>query len=154
MFNLAIPAQGGTFDGTSMAMTSPPMISASPADGKMILVLPDMTATFTSAGTPVAKAAINATVDLQIQPSSNGLGVAIKLGTPNINVDVLDDIANRTQLTNDDLSTAVELTLSSQIASITALLGSIPLPAIEGIQMKDLSVTGDDGYVMVKGSLQ
>jgi hypothetical protein len=154
LFNLSIPAQGGTFDGTSMAMTSPPMISASPADGKMILVLPDMTATFTSAGTPVAKAAINATVDLQIQPSSNGLGVAIQLGTPNINVDVLPDIANETKFTNDDLSTAVELTLSSQIASITALLGGIPLPAIEGIQMKDLSVTGDDGYVMVKGSLQ
>jgi len=93
-------------------------------------------------------------VDLQIQPSSNGLGVAIQLGTPNINVDVLPDIANVTKFTNEDLSTAVQLTLSSQIASITALLGGIPLPAIEGIQMKDLSVTGDDGYVMVKGSLQ
>jgi hypothetical protein len=130
------------------------MISASPADGKMILVLPDMMTTFTNAGTPVGKAAINATVDLQIQPSANGLGIAIQLGTPNINVDVVNDIANETRLADEDLSKAVELTLGSQIASITALLGGIPLPAIEGIQMKDLSVTGQEGYVMVKGALQ
>jgi hypothetical protein len=154
LFNLSVPAPGGTFDSTSMAMTSPPMISASPADGKMVLILPDMTATFMNGQTAVAQAAINASVALQIQPSSNGLGVAIQLGTPDINVDVLDSIANETRFTNEDLSTAVQLTLSSQIASITALLGGIPLPAIEGVQMKDLSVTGDNGYVMVKGSLQ
>jgi len=154
LMNLSMPAQGGTFDSNTIAMTSPPMISASPADGKMILVLPDMMTTFTNGGTPVGKAAINATVDLQIQPSSNGLGIAIQLGTPNINVDVVNDIANETHFADEDLSKAVELTLGSQIASITALLGGIPLPAIEGIQMKDLSVTGQEGYVMVKGALQ
>ena len=120
----------------------------------MILVLPDMTTTFTNMGTPVGRAAINATVDLQIQPSPNGLGIAIDLGTPNINVDVLHDIANETKFEDGDLSKAVELTLGSQIASITALLGGIPLPAIQGVQMKDLSVTGQQGYVMVKGGLQ
>ena len=76
---------------------------------RCILVLPDMMATFTNGGTPVGKAAINATVDLQIQPSTNGLGVAIQLGTPNINVDVLHDIANETRFANEDLSKAVEL---------------------------------------------
>jgi hypothetical protein len=154
LMSLSMPQAGGTFDGASLATTSPPMISASPADGKMVLVLPDMTTTFTNAGTPVAMVALNATVDLQIQPSTNGLGVAIELGTPVIYVDVLPDIANETRLTNDDLSTAVEATLSGQIASITALLGGIPLPAIEGVQMKDLSVVGAEGYVMVKGALQ
>ncbi|HET9993602.1 MAG TPA: hypothetical protein VFQ65_33925 [Kofleriaceae bacterium] len=154
MLNLSMPAQGGTFDGTQMEMTSPPMISADPADGKMRLLLPDMTATFTNGGTPVAKAAINATIDLQIQPANGGFGVAIQLGTPTIFVDVLPDIANETRFTNQDLSTAVELCLNNQITSVTALLGGIPLPAMAGLQMKDLSVTGADGYVMVKGALQ
>jgi hypothetical protein len=154
MLNLAIPETGGSFDGAAMAMTSPPMISADPADGKMRLVLPDMMATFTNGGTPVAKAAINATVDLQIQPANGGFGVGIVLGTPTINVDVLDDIANVTHYTNEDLETSVKIGLDAQIASITALLGGIPLPAMAGIQMKDMSVTGSDGYVMVKGALQ
>lgn len=154
MLNLSLPEQGGTFDGASMAMTSPPMISADPADGKMRLVLPDMMATFTSGGTPVAKAAINATVDLQIQPANGGFGVGIVLGAPTINVDVLPDISNETHYTNEDLETSVKIGLDSQIASISALLGGIPLPAMAGIQMKDMSVTGADGYVMVKGALQ
>jgi len=154
MLNLSLPESGGSFDGANMAMTSPPMISADPADGKMRLVLPDMVATFTQGGTPIAKAAINATVDLQIQPASNGLGVAIQLGTPSIYVDVLPDIANESHYTNDDLASAVKIGLDNQIASVSALLGAVPLPAMAGLQMKDLSVTGTDGYVMVKGALQ
>ncbi len=154
LLNLTLPAEGGTFDSNTMAMTSPPMISADPADGKMRLVLPDMILTFLNGSTPVAKAAMNASIDLQIQPANSGFGVAIKLGTPTVDVDVLDDIANETRFTNDDLSTAVKLDLDNQITSISALLGGIPLPAMAGLQMKDLSVTGADGYVMVKGSLQ
>lgn len=67
---------------------------------------------------------------------------------------MLPDIANESHYSNDELSNAVQIGLDNQIASITALLGGIPLPAMAGLQMKDLSVTGSDGYVMVKGALQ
>jgi hypothetical protein len=155
MLNLHMPAQAGTFDGTEMAMTSPPMISADPADGKMRLVLPDMMATFTQHGTPVGKAAINAVLDLKITPANNGYGVAIELGKPTIHANTLDDIPNQTLLTDADLAKAVEICLDGQIASISALLGGIPLPAMPaGLMMKDLSVSGDDGYVMMKGTLE
>jgi hypothetical protein len=153
LLNLSIPAHGGSFDGTQIAMTSPPMISADPADGKMRLFLPDMMATFTHQGTPVAKAAINAKVDLKVSPSNNGAGVALELGQPTIHVDVLDEVENVTMLTSRDLGTAVELALGSQIASISALLGAIPLPAMAGLQLKNVSVGSDDGYVMLKGTL-
>jgi hypothetical protein len=155
MLNLSMPANAGTFDTTQVSMTSPPMISADPADGHMRLILPDMIATFMLKGQPVGKAAINARVDLEITPATgNDYAVAIKLGKPTIDVDVLDDIPNQTEFTNKDLSTAVEICLDSQIASISALLGSIPIPAMAGLQMKDLSITADDGYVMMKGTLQ
>ena len=62
----------------------------------MRLILPDMMATFTQHGTPVAKAAINATVDLKITPStSNNYAVAVQLGKPTIHATVLDDVENR-----------------------------------------------------------
>ena len=154
MLNLSMPAAGGTFDSTNIAMTSPPMISADPADGKMRLFLPDMMATFTLLGTPVAQAAINVKIDLSAVPANAGFGVGLQLGTPDINVDVLDTIANETRLTNDDLSKAVSLVLDSQVTSLGALLAGIPLPSMAGLQMKDLSVGADDGYVMVKGGLQ
>jgi hypothetical protein len=155
LLNLSMPSQGGTFDTTQMAMTSPPMISADPTNGMMRLVLPDVTATFTRLGNPVAKAAVNASVELKISPANNGYGIAIDLGKPVIHANTLDDIPNLTTLTDADLAKAVELVLNGQISSIGALLGSIPLPSMPaGLSMKDMSVSSDDGYVMMKGMLE
>jgi hypothetical protein len=155
LLTLDMPAQGGTFDTAHLEMTSPPMISADPADGQMRLILPDMMATFLYQGAPVGKAAINAKVELKIVPASgNDYAIALQLGKPEIEVDTLDDVTNQTRFTDDDLETAVKLSLDSQIASISALLGSIPIPSMMGLQMKDLSLTSDDGYVMMQGTLQ
>lgn len=155
LLNLHIPAHGGTFDGTEIQMTSPPMISADPSNGKMRLVLPDMISTFTQGGTPVGRAAINALVEVKVMPAENGTAIALELGKPEVHADTLDDIPNQTLLTDRDLARAVELALDSQISSLSALLGAIPLPALPaGVTMRDVSVTSDDGYVMMRGTLQ
>ncbi len=154
LLDLAVSAQGGTFDHTAVAMTLPPMISADPASGEMRVVLGDMAATFSDHGSPVGKAAINATIGLKISPAANGYGATLQLGSPVIHVDVLDDIANVTLLTDDDLGKATEASLEAQIAAMSALLSNIPLPAIAGVQMRNLSVGSDDGYVMVKGNIE
>lgn len=155
LLNITMPKHGGSFDASQIAPTSPPMISADPASGMMRVVLPDMMTTFTQQGRPVGKAAINATLELKVTPSNSGYGVAIELGKPTIYANVLDDIPNETMLTDADLGAAVEIGLNSQIASISALLGSIPLPAMPaGLTMKNMSVTSDDGYVMMRGTLE
>ena len=154
LFNLAMPAAGGTFDNAEIQMTLPPMISADPADGKMKVILGDMMSTFTYQGTPVGKAAISAVIDLKIESANNGYGVAVQLGKPEIFVTVVDDIANVTRLEDEDLSKSVEICLTAQIASISKLLAGIPLPQVAGLQMRNLSVGSDDGYVMVKGTLE
>jgi hypothetical protein len=154
LFNLAMPAAGGTFDNAEIQMTLPPMISADPADGKMKVILGDMMSTFTYQGTPVGKAAVNAVIDLKIESANNGYGVAVQLGKPQIFVTVVDDIANVTRLEDEDLAKSVEVCLTAQIASISKLLAGIPLPQVAGLQMRNLSVGSDDGYVMVKGVLE
>ncbi len=154
LLNLKMPTAGGTFDNADIQMTLPPMISADPADGKMKVILGDMMSTFTYQGTPVGKAAINATIDLKIESANNGYGVAVQLGKPQIDVTVVDDIANATRLEDEDLQKAVEVCLTAQIASISKLLTGIPLPQVAGLQMRNLSVGADDGYVMVKGTLE
>ena len=154
LLKIAMPAHAGTFDNVAVAMTSPPMISADPTDGRMRLILPDMMATYTLQGTPVAKTAINARVDLAVAPSNAGYGVAIDLGQLEIFADVLDDVPNQTLLTDEDLGRAVELCLDSQLAAMRGLLGSIPLPQVAGMQMKNMSVGGAEGYVLMKGELE
>jgi hypothetical protein len=154
MLNLSMPAMGGTFDSTDIAMTTPPMISANPADGKMHLVLGDMMMTFKNLGKPVGKAAVNASIDVKIDSVSNGYSVALSLGTPDINVDVLDDVANETRFSDEDLGKAVELSVAGQLDSIAKLLVAIPVPSVAGLVIKDLTIGGNDGYVMVNGSFQ
>lgn len=154
MLNLSMPAEGGSFDGSAISMSVPPMVSADPADGKMKIVLGDMTATFTNAGVPVAKAAINATIDLAVAPANNGYGVAVTLGQPTISVDVLDDIPNTTGFTKADLGHAVGACLQEQIQTVSKLLTGVPVPALMNMRMKNLSIGGDSGYVMVKGGLE
>jgi len=131
----------------------PAMISAD-QDGALKVILGDVMLTFTNAGTPVAKAALNAAIELQVTPANNGYGVALALGKPDFHVNTLDDIPNGTHLLDQDLSKITEVCLQAQIANISKLLVNIPLPAVAGLQMKDLSVGSDDGYVMVKGRFE
>jgi hypothetical protein len=147
---MAKPTQA--FDAAQIHLTLPPMISADTSDGAMRLVLGDLVATFTSHGKPVARAAINAKVDLKIGSTPNGGGVVLQLGTPTIHVDTLDDIANSTGVADDDLSKAVTASLTAELASLTQLLSVIPLPAIAGLQVRDVSISSDDGYVMLRGT--
>ena len=158
MLDLSMPQDVGVFDTAQIHLTVPPMISADGSDPqdpgqpkKMKLVLGDMFATFTSHGTPVAKAAINARVELAIAPATGGRTIALQLGPPEIHVDMLDDVANTTGLSSTDLAKSTKAFLSAQIDSISQLLVAIPVPAIAGLQFHDLAIGDDAGYVMVSG---
>jgi hypothetical protein len=152
--NLSMPQNAGVFDTAQIQLTMPPMISADASDGEMRIVLGDMFATFTSHGKPVGKAAINAKIDLKIAPVAGGSSVALQLGKPDIHANTLDDVPNTTGLADRDLAAATTAVLGAQIDAITKLLVAIPIPSIAGLQFHDLAITGDDGYVMVSGTLQ
>ena len=154
LLNISMPASSGTFDNAEISMTLPPMLSADPADGSLKVILGDMIATFTSHGVPVAKAAINASIGLQVESANNGYAVALKLGTPTIKFTVLDDIPNLSLMDDADLAKASETCLTAQLGHITALLVNIPVPTLAGIQMRNLTMGSDNGFLMVKGSVE
>jgi hypothetical protein len=154
LLNLEMPASGGTFDATQISMTLPPMISANPTDGSMQIYLGDMIATYKAGGQPVAKAAVNAKIGLKVTTAGNGYAVALELGKPELRFNILEDISNETRLLDADLEAASAACLEAQIAHISALLVNIPLPSIAGLQMRNLSVGSDNGYVMVKGNFE
>jgi hypothetical protein len=154
MLDLSVAVPGGLFDSARIRLTLPPMISADAADGELRLVLGDVMATFTNHGTTVGKAAINAKVDLKVTPTVNGSGVALQLGTPEIHINVLDDVANVTGFSDTELASASSAVLGAQIQAVSQLLVSIPLPAIAGLSVENLSLGSDNGYVMVQGQFQ
>lgn len=154
LLNMSMPKEGGTFDNADLSLSLPPMISADPADGAMRVVVGDIMATFTHKGAPMAKAAINVKMDIQIDPAGNGYNVALVLGQPEIKVNVVDEVENKTGFTDADLAKAVEAGLKAQIDGISKLLTNIPMPQVAGLQMRNLSVGSDDGYVMVRGKFE
>lgn len=141
----------GIFDSAQLQLTMPPMISANTSDGALRLVLGDMVGSFASKGTPIAKAAINAQVDLKIAPASTGHSVILQLGAVDLRVNLLDTTAG---LTSDDLSSATSTAVGFQTDSLSELLIKIPLPSIAGLQFSDLSLHTDSGYVMVSGQIE
>lgn len=151
LLDLSVATPGGAFDTAQIQMTVPPMISAGGADGRLRVVLGDMLTTFVSRGTPVAKAAISATVDLAVAPAADGHSVALQLGAPDIHLDIVDDLPNTTGLDARSLAAAATGGLAAQIDALSKLFGVIPLPAVAGLQVRDLSVGADSGYVMVRG---
>jgi len=155
LLNLALPQDAGVFDTAQVKLSIPPMVSADARDGALRLLLGDMVATFTSHGTPVARAAINARVNLKIGPSATGVGLGIQLAEPEIHVNTLDDVPNVTGLSDDDLATAVGAVLRSQLDSLGSLLGAIPMPAsIGGLSFGTTAMGSNDGYVIVSTSLK
>jgi hypothetical protein len=151
LLDLSLATPGGAFDTAAVHMKLPPMISADGTNGALHVVLGDMQATFISHGTPVASAAISATIDLRVISTNNGYGVALELGTPDLHLDILDDVANTTGIDNASLAAAAASGLAVQIETLSKLLRAIPIPAIAGLQMRDLSIGADSGYVMVNG---
>ncbi|HET9623205.1 MAG TPA: hypothetical protein VFP84_17650 [Kofleriaceae bacterium] len=152
--DLALPVPGGLFDTAAIHMALPPSVSADASDGKLRVVLGDMVASFMTGSNTVAKAAINAKLDFKVSPTTNGAGVAVQLGEPEIHINVLDDVQNTTGFSDDTLAKAVSAVLGAQIDSISQLLVAVPLPSIDGIQVSNLSIDSDMGYVMVRGEFQ
>jgi hypothetical protein len=154
MLDLAMPTVGGTFNRISIKMGMAPMISADPTDGTMKVMLGDAIATFMQDETPMGRAAINASIDVKIESAGNGYNVAIKLGEPKIKFTMMNDIENLTRLEDADLARSAEVCLTAQINTLSKLLVNIPLPALAGLHMRNLTVGSDMGYVMVKGALE
>lgn len=141
LLNLQVP-------GTSaqVTLTSPPMISADPQDGKLRLVLPDMVVMLGSQ----RRIAVNAEIALAVQPADGGSALAIELGTPALAIDSLDDAP----VADSDLAPAIHETTADQRGSIKDLLKHIPLPKVGGLTLTDTSVAGGGGYVLVKTTLK
>ena len=154
LLNLSMPSSGGTFDNADLAMTLPPMISADPKDGSLKVIIGDMMLTYTSQGVPVARAAVNASIDLQVESAGNGYAIALKLGTPKIKFTVVDDIPNLSLMTDADLAKASETGILALVGHVAELLVNIPIPSVVGVQMRDATIGSDSGYVMVTANVE
>jgi hypothetical protein len=153
VLDLSVQQDFGLFDAAQFRLAMPPMISASTGDGAMRLVIGDLVATFSHRGQIVARAAINAQVDLEIAPAADPRAVALQFGALDLQVNLLDDTPDPDGVSGDDLSGASSTGIGIQLDSLRQLLITLPVPSIAGIQLEQLSIGADSGYVMMSGQI-
>jgi hypothetical protein len=150
LLDLDLQQDLGIADAAQLRLTMPPMLSANNPDGTLRLVLGDMIASFGKGGQTLARAAINAQVDLKVAPA-DAHDVALQLGKADLRIDLLDGGA---AINPDDLSSAATIGVGLQLDSLSKLLIKLPVPAFEGIQLEDVSIGADRGYVVMSGQIQ
>lgn len=143
------------FDKASLDIQMPPMLSASNEDGFIKLVLGDMILTATNGDATLVRAAVNASVDVKIEPVGEGSKeIAIKLGEAHVVANLLDDPENPSQITSEELTGASKSGISFQVKDMDAFLVNVPVPTIAGVTATGFELYGDGGYVVVGAQLQ
>ncbi|MBA3395851.1 MAG: hypothetical protein H0T89_24685 [Deltaproteobacteria bacterium] len=151
LFDIHLPKDFGVFDTIDLELALPPMVSANNDDGTLRIVLGDMIATISNDGSPLARAAINARVDLEILRGANPQQVAIEFGHLELWVNVLRD-AN-TESGGFDISSAAAAGIGIQLDSVSRFLVNVPVPAVAGVTLENLSMHADSGYLVIAGDV-
>jgi len=151
LLDLDLQQDFGVFDDIAIQMTMPPMISANNPDGQMRLVLGDMMASFTDHGRPVLSAALNAQVDLAIGRGTSAQEIALQFGKADLVVNVIDDKTG--MFGQGDLAGAASSGIALQLDSLQQFLVTVPVPAVAGVTLDNLSLHSDSGYVLVAGDV-
>jgi hypothetical protein len=143
---------GTLYDSVEIGAAVPPFVSAS---GKgLVLTVGDLIATFKNGGQVVTKVAINAQVDLQVVNAPTG-GIRFDVGTPTTYVDVIDEgVDGANQLSNAEFEAIASFALSRVIAVGSGSVGAIPLPAVGGVSVQNLTIAEQTGYLVVDGEVQ
>ena len=150
LLDLHLQQDFGVFDTADIKLTLPPMISANTPDGKLRLVLGDMTATFSDHGTTVFSAAVNASVDLAIARGDTPQQLALQFGKTDVFVNLLGDGSSDGA---DAMFGAATTGIALQLDSLSQFLITVPTPSVAGVSFDDLSLHGDRGYVVVAGDI-
>jgi len=151
--DLTLNQDFGAFDAAQLHFTMPPMISANTRDGAMRLVIGDLVASFTLHGKPVLNAAVNAQVDLAVAPGADARAVALQFGALDVRVNALDDTSSPAGIGMAELSGASSAAITVHLESLSQLMINVPVPAVAGVQLEQLSIGSDSGYVMLSGQV-
>lgn len=144
---------GKLYDEVEIKTAVPAWLDAS--SGKLELVVGDLMATFKNGGLPVTQVAVNARVELQVIADEATGALRLDVGKPDASVDILDDeIDGANSLSNAQFEAITSFALSRVVAVGSGAIGAIPLPTAGGVQVKNVAVTQQAGYLVVDGEVQ
>lgn len=148
ILDVTLPFDGGSFDTIQLSPGLAPMVNADGTDGRLNVLLPDMTAKFLEHGSVVTTAAVNAQIAVAVRPAGDGGSVVIDLGEASFAIDAAGDA------TSSSFQAAIDLSAHDQTSSIQLTIGAIPLPKLGELTLSNVSLTADSGYLKALGTVR
>jgi hypothetical protein len=148
-----LPFDGGEFTAIKLTPTLSPMINADAEDGRLQLLLPDMTAQFLDGERVVTTASVNARLAIAVRPAGDGGSVTIDLGEASFSIDAAPD-EDGVLTSSGSFAAAIDLGASEQKSSVQLTIGAIPLPKLGELSLSNVSLTADAGYLKAMGTVQ
>ncbi len=143
---------GTLYDSVNISALAPPFVNASGTG--LQLTIGDLMGTFLLAGQPVTEIAVNAQVDLQVSADATG-ALHLNVGNPTVYVDILDQgVMGANELSSAQFEALTSFAISRIIAVGSGSVGAIPLPAVGGVQMSNVAIGEQTGYLVVQGDVQ
>lgn len=150
--SMTIPHDAAQFDHIAIEARLPPMMSAADDSGQMKLVIGDLMVTLIAQTVEEARLAFNVSISMSLE--GDGTAMKLTLDPPVVEIDTTDEIPNITNLTDDDLEAIHQAVIAATMDQMLPLIGAIPLPTLAGVQLHDVDVNGQNGYVTVTGAVR
>jgi hypothetical protein len=112
-----------------------------------------MIASVANDGKTIVRAAINAQVDVAIDRGNSANEIAIRLGKVHVFANLLDDPEDPSMISAEDLAGAADAGVGLQLESLDKFLVTVPVPAVAGVSLDNLSLRGDSGYAVAAGQI-
>lgn len=149
LLDLSLKQDFGFVDQADFKLSLPPMISADAADGSLKLTIGDMIATFKDKGSDVVSAAVNAQISLTVLPGAEKNQIALQFGEVDLSVNVLTDPNSD----GSELMGIANTGISVQLKNVGEVMINVPVPTVAGLSLDNLSLHGDQGFVVMGGDI-
>lgn len=145
-------ALGQLYDRVELSAAVPPFVDAS--GSALSLTIGDLIATFRRGDAVATAVAVNAAVHVQVVTGTDGLP-RLDVGSPTTYVDILDEnVDGANELSTADFEAITSFALARVVAVGSGLVGTIPLPSIGGVAVRDVGIAARSGYLVVEGDIQ
>ncbi len=153
----SVGALGAVLDASAttidIKLALPPTVTAG-ADGLVLAIGDLMVTTRDDAGTPVQELAVSVTTTLQAGPSPTGK-LLLTVGTPDVHAQIVSQSEAVTRpLTGDAVEGIVTSVWSLVGGAADSALGTLPMPALAGLQLGAPAITGTAGYLIADVAVQ
>lgn len=143
---------GQLYDRVELSAQVPPHLEATGPG--LALTIGDLLGTFKKGDQIATQIAVNARLELQVATNPDG-SIRLDVGTPTTYVDILDEnVDGANQLSNAQFEAITTFALARVIAFGSGAVGAIPLPAVGGVGVADLSIAPQTGYLVVAGQVR